>query len=363
MNKLYIFGITSACGGIEILMHNLVREVLNRGVAEKIIIVTPYDRTYHEDEYLKWGIEIRHLSSFGKRRLYKKDLREALLDFDGGDIAYVNLSSFSNWPLLFEIKKHSKDGRIILHGHNIRLSSRLKGVFHMLGRLFFSRMGERVAVSEDCSRFMFGSRSSHIIYNSVDTNLLRFSEEKRSDIRSSLGIESQRIVIGCVGRISKEKNQLALVRLAKDCPYATFVFVGAFQGGSYEQKVKKETVSNCIFLGPKNNVGEYLSSFDILFVPSPREAFPLVAIEGLSNGLTVCFGKGAYDHLPRVVRENEHTRLIGDSLNEDFLASENKQRWSEVRSNWKEPPQTCYDQIIALAFANGDCEHNASPNK
>ncbi len=140
--------------------------------------------------------------------------------------------------------------------------------------------------------------------NCIDTN--KFSsvdaEKARAEIRGTLGIDANDIVIAFVGRFVSNKGVLQLIKAFKrinaEFPNAKLLLIG---GATYSSDAKTPYVKECIELaktiesqvimtGYINNdeLPKYLAAADIGAVPSVyEEACGLTSIEMMASGLPV----------------------------------------------------------------------------
>ena len=92
-------------------------------------------------------------------------------------------------------------------------------------------------------------------------------------------------VVGFVGRIEPAKGTLDLARAMRDVD-ATLVVVGEGDG-AYAESVRSEAGERTMFLGTVPDARALMPWFDVLAVPSRREAFGTVAAEALAAGTPV----------------------------------------------------------------------------
>ena len=323
MNNLYIFGITSAKGGIETMMKHVIN---NADLKQKnVFIVTSYQNIAFEELYIKSGVRILKIPQRLETKLYRKELIKIFSSLTKDDVAYINIASYCNWELFRSLKRAKC--KIIVHGHNSHVSNVFKKVLHFFGKKFFKDIGYKIAVSEDCNRFMFDNCCDEVINNGIESELFDFNLNNRQDIRKRLAISDDKIVIGCLGRISKEKNQIFL---AKESPKYTnylFVFIGGFMNIKYEKKIKDAASSNCLFVGEKEDAWKYLSSLDAMMLPSKHEGFPLAVAEALTNDMPVFYLKKLYKNLAPSIKNNGNSFIYDtNGFDNEFLISVNKKR-------------------------------------
>ena len=133
----------------------------------------------------------------------------------------------------------------------------------------------------------------YALSNGIDTDLFAYNESTGSSIRKQYGIESDSLLIGHSGTISKLKNQELLIRLLPEIQKkkkAELLILGTCPNQEEVQRLKnlasEPKVSDSVhFAGAVMNVNEHLSAFDVFAFPSLREGTPLALIEAQANGL------------------------------------------------------------------------------
>ena len=141
------------------------------------------------------------------------------------------------------------------------------------------------------------------------------SEIKPADIRKEWDIsDSNKYIIGCVGRLSWEKGHTFLLNAFKHfsetIPDAVLMIVG-------DGAIKKELEltaneigirEKIIFTGHQLNSLEMIASFDLLIVPSEKEPFGLVTIEGMQVGTPVIGTNSG--GIPDIIENNSNGLLV-----------------------------------------------------
>lgn len=136
----------------------------------------------------------------------------------------------------------------------------------------------------------------HLLGNGID--LERFggrNETIRHQVRRELGIESDRPVIGMVGRMVWEKGYRelfdAVQRLRRTSTPFEVVVVGPTEhevAGSVDRAtIERMTSLGVRFLGSRDDVDRLLQGVDVFALPSHREGFPRAAMEASAIGLPV----------------------------------------------------------------------------
>ncbi len=122
----------------------------------------------------------------------------------------------------------------------------------------------------------------------VDTEL--FHPSKRcAELRQSLGLAENQLLVGYVGRLAGEKNLPLLLRAFKavrsEQPLARLLLVG---DGPLEQEVRSQCPS-AILVGCKQgeDLARHYASMDLFLFPSLTETYGNVVAEALASGLPV----------------------------------------------------------------------------
>lgn len=151
------------------------------------------------------------------------------------------------------------------------------------------------ACGDDASKWMWGSKAFKngrvtIMKNAIDVNKFAFSETRRLNMRKKLGVEDK-YVIGCVGRLSYQKNQELLIDVFnnyyQDNPESCLLIIGTGdKKEAIEKKISAYGLKDSVhLLGVRNDVEELLVAFDSYVLPSRYEGLPISVIEAQCSGL------------------------------------------------------------------------------
>lgn len=130
----------------------------------------------------------------------------------------------------------------------------------------------------------------------------------------------------CVGTISAEKNQAALVRamrhVAREHPNVQLVLAGGARDESAKaqivETVRSAGMTNHVHaVGPQDNVGELMAGCDLCCLPSKTEAMPLALLEAMVQSCPVV--ATAVGDIPNALR-HEHEGLLVRSGDDAALA-------------------------------------------
>lgn len=167
-----------------------------------------------------------------------------------------------------------------------------------------------------------------VLPNAVDTVRFAYDETVREEVRRELEVEGC-FVLGMVGRLSEEKNNLyaleLLPRIRKEIPNAVLVVAG---NGPDEEKfrarVQQLKLESCVRqLGRRSDVDRLYQAFDVYLLPSFTEGFPVAAVEAMASGLPVL--------LSDVI-----TRELAFGSAVTYLPLADPEQWVKTALQWKE---------------------------
>lgn len=148
---------------------------------------------------------------------------------------------------------------------------------------------------------LFNKRESRVIWNGSTggVNLDKFNINKKEkwqdEIYSKLGINRDTFIFGFIGRITRDKGINELLESYKCLTSikntnSCLVLVGEEENTySLDDSLYSwaKNRSDILFIGKTDEVYKYLSTFDVLVLPSYREGFGNVVIEAQAMGVPV----------------------------------------------------------------------------
>lgn len=174
----------------------------------------------------------------------------------------------------------------IAHSHNT--TCKYMQVHKLMNPLFQRLCTHRLACGEEAGKWLFGDRDFTVIRNGIDTGKFAFRQQARDQMRESLGLEENRILIGHVGLFNEAKNQRFLIDILEklDDRYRLILVGDGPLREQVRQRAEEANVTRrVIFAGVTDRVGDYLSACDLILMPSLHEGLPLALIEQQANGL------------------------------------------------------------------------------
>lgn len=296
MKKILIFAPTSPTSGITQYILNMLSAFNTDEIKFDILSFKNHRLKAWCDENGTEYFEF-NISPYKQRKEYKAFLKNVFSR--GYDVVYYNASTISELQIFKSAKKYS-NAKLIMHSHACAVESQSKLIYtiftylHKLLRIFANKyFYKKCACSEVASEWMYGKKGAQdviFLSNAIDIDEFKFNKASREDLRQSLGIKTK-YVIGHVGRFAPPKNHSfildAFKKLTETNDNCTLVLVG--QGEletTIKQKIKDLSLEEKVILVDfQEDIYKYYSLFDLFFMPSLFEAFPITLIEAQASGL------------------------------------------------------------------------------
>ena len=245
---------------------------------------------------------------------------ENILKNNKYDAVHVHLG-VKSFNALRCAKKCNVQTRIV-HAHIAREpESRIKKftrlVYSWLSKMYATDLA---ACGVEAAKWVWGEKAYKkgkvkIHSNAIDITQFEYSTSTRESYRKKLKIEDK-IVVGHVGRICEQKNQIRLIKIFRKIidrePNAVLLIIGRDSlEGKCEIIAKELGVSDYVkFLGVRNDVDKLLNAMDVFVFPSLYEGLPFTLIEAECNGIPVVYSDSITDEIQ--INKN----VIGLSLDE-----------------------------------------------
>ena len=295
--KILVFGMTPNPGGVESVLINYYRNI-DKNKVQFDFLCNSLEKIAYEDELLAGGSKIYKVSMRSKHPLkYHQELNDFFKrNANKYDAIWVNLNSLANIDYLKLAKKYGIKRRII-HSHNSRnMDGYLRGLLHEKNKKYIAKYATDFwACSVEAGKWFYPEKirkREKIINNAIDLNSIKFNEVQRKIIRKKYDLEGK-LVIGNVGRLHFQKNQIFLLEVASEVkkivPNVKVVLVG---DGPDKEKLKRKSQElgiekDVLFTGVQKNITAWLSAFDIFAFPSLFEGLSVALLEAEAIGLPV----------------------------------------------------------------------------
>ena len=263
-------------------------------------------------------------------------------NYDG---VYLNISEAFNCMGLVAAKIKKVPVRIV-HSHASgvdRKSKYVRLLRTLLNSLFkgfvTNAATKRLAPSNVAGEWLF-CKDYEIIYNAVDGNKFRFSEEKRKEKRAELELEDKKVFLH-IGNFCYAKNHYFLMDTMKEIIKTDKNVCLLCVGTGYDfdnvcEYAKQMGIYKQVrFLGVRQDVSELLSAADVFIFPSRFEGLPIACVEAQFSGIPCVLS----DSIAASTKIAEKT---------EFLPTENATIWAEtaLRKIGKRTAAELDDQVI-----------------
>lgn len=283
-------------GGAETFLMKIYRN-LDRTKYQMDFCVNVTEKGFYDDEIKRLGGRIFIIPSKSENiKAFKTELSKIVRSYQYDYVLRITSNAMGFLDL--KIAKDSGTKRCIARSSNSSDGSGLKMLMaHKLGQFLYSRYVDvKIAPSDLAAEYTFGKhileqKKVTILHNAVDLEQYSYKVENRVKIRHELGIGEKTLLIGHVGRFSKQKNHEFLIEIYKEIykrvPDSRLILVGT---GELQEEIKDKVKSlnlseKVIFMGVRADVPSILSGMDVFVFPSFYEGMPNTVIEAQATGL------------------------------------------------------------------------------
>jgi glycosyltransferase involved in cell wall biosynthesis len=211
--------------------------------------------------------------------------------------------------------------------HGYTSTSWRTGSYNQLDRWSLKAASQVVTVSHACLEQLrskgVDTEKIKVLHNAVPVGYgSKADRELHGDsLRASLGIPPGAKVILSVGRLSKEKNQVALIEAIGALkgplsPYLVIVGEGPEQDAIAQRAQALGLSRRLIMAGLQTDVRPFYTFADAVVISSTSEGSPNVLLEALAAGVPLV--ATAVGGIPEMVRDGEHALLVQDGNNKEM---------------------------------------------
>lgn len=279
-------------GGIETMLMNYYRNIDKSKVQFDFLLHCKH-KSHYEDEIEAMGGKIFRVPSYHPKEhiAYIKALKAFFKEHTEYKAVHSHIGFYSMYVL--KAAKIAGISLRIAHSHCSNKFWRLDKTlpFRIKTRHGLKKQYTHVyGCSPEAAEYMAPGANYTVMNNAIDVPAFCFSETKRTEMRSSLGINNE-LLLGHVGRFTKEKNHSFILEtfalLLKRNAEAKLLLIGA---GKLLEETKAKAVElgindNVIFTGVRKDIASLMCAMDIFIFPSKFEGFPVTLVEAQSSDL------------------------------------------------------------------------------
>lgn len=302
-NKILFLVFTPRFSGAEVLLLNLIRTLSYQN-----FFIACSDSSFVPSELHSKIILIDSISSLNRRNSLKDVFRilktsfnyysqiTKLVKSEKIDLMFINNLQLAVYtlPIAIVSKLLNRHKLFIWYDHNLLFYGvRFGGLLEKLCNLFYDKT---IILSELFLKKYLVKKNILVIPNCVDTKKFCFRESSRIVVRSTLNIDSTKIVIGSFGDISERKGTLELLKvfaeLIKPFPNLHLLIIGKInfinKGSMIEfDKIIAALGNSISYLKWTSNIEAYYSAIDIYVNTSKSsfggEAMPNTILEAMAS--------------------------------------------------------------------------------
>ena len=229
--------------------------------------------------------------SFSNLKLIKNSIKEA-------DIIFIQGPALASYLSIYYAHKYHK--KVIFYTHTLSWEIFAKFLPTFLNRLFSGLVkNSSIYLYNRCSAVLVPYHglkeqlekegvNSRLLVARLGVDIVKFcpTKDKRAS-KVKIGLDPNKMVIGYVGRISKEKNTSVLLKAFSRLPQQENLFLLMVGNGPENQTSEFKNIKNSQITGFVYNVQDYLKAMDLFVMPSLTETTSLATLEAMSCGLPV----------------------------------------------------------------------------
>ena len=287
-------------GGVETWLVQVLRHI-DRQKYQMDFLVHTTDPGAYDKEVRALGSRIIPCLGPSNPLQYAFNFRRVLRDHGPYDVVHSHVHHYSGYVLMLAATAGVKVR--IAHSHNDTRSAESSGgaarkaylrAMRTMIRAFATR-GLAVSAEAGCDLFapQWRDRTDKWQLQYLGIDLSRFEiEVNAEEVRRSLGIPPDALVVGHVGRFFEQKNHAFLVEIAREVvrmePRSCFLLVGDGPlRAAIEEKVRNYGLArHFVFTGSRSDVSTLMKgAMDVFLFPSLYEGLPITLLEAQAAGL------------------------------------------------------------------------------
>lgn len=334
-------------GGAETMIMNLYRKI-DRTKIQFDFVQNENSGAAYDDEILALGGMIYHCPRYrGKNHFSYIKWWRSFFENHKQEYPIVHGHIGSTAAIYLSIaKKHG--AYTIAHSHSAGIGSGMYRFFSYPTRYIadqFFTCSKEAGISRYGRKIGTDKKRCQTLNNAIDTRKFVFDPKIRGQVRKTLHIGENTLVIGHVGRFADAKNHKFLLeifaKVHQQMPDSALLLVGDGERRSQiESMIARKYLEGAVILtGVQPDVWNYYQAMDVFLMPSLYEGLPVSLVEAQTAGLSCCVSAN-------VPRETAITELVQFRSLED-----NAEHWAEwIIAQAKTDRQDMHDAICAAGY-------------
>lgn len=281
-------------GGTQALLMNLYRQI-DRSKVQFDFLVEYEEHQFYDDEIISLGGKIYRTSVREDKNIFKFISFLNHFFVDHPEYRIVHTHTYSVGYFVLKAAEQSGIPVRIAHSHSNKMSGKGVVIKIVMKKLYSLHANELFACSKEAGRFLYGDKPFRVIRNAIQIDKFEYDPMMRLEMRKKLGYDDSDIVVGSVGRLHEQKNQVFLLEVFREIldrhKNAKLLLVG--DGPNRDLIMHKADAlgitSSMKLLSNRNDVNEIYQAMDVFVLPSLYEGLGIAAIEAQVSGLpTFC---------------------------------------------------------------------------
>lgn len=282
-------------GGSQTFVMNMYRNI-DRSKVQFDFVVTPETKEGFYDEITNLGGKIFSCPRYkGTNHIQYNKWWD---DFFNEHPEYKVIHGHVRSTASIYLKIAKRHGLVtIAHSHSTSNGNGISAIVKRIMQLPIRKQADYLfACSDKAGKWLYGEKAItqqnyYMIPNGVDLKRFEFDVNKRNQMRMTLGIKKDMMILGHIGRLSTPKNHKFLLNVFnkyhKINSNSKLLLVG--DGELFDcikEHIDKLNISDAVIMtGSKQNTEDYYQVMDIFVFPSLWEGLPVSVVEAQANGL------------------------------------------------------------------------------
>lgn len=282
-------------GGSQAFVMNMYRNI-DRSKVQFDFVVTPETKEGFYDEITNLGGKIFSCPRYkGTNHIQYNKWWD---DFFNEHPEYKVIHGHVRSTASIYLKIAKRHGLVtIAHSHSTSNGNGISAIVKRILQLPIRKQADYLfACSDKAGKWLYGEKAItqqnyYMIPNGVDLKRFEFDVNKRNQMRMTLGIKKDMMILGHIGRLSTPKNHKFLLNVFnkyhKINSNSKLLLVG--DGELFDcikEHIDKLNIGDAVIMtGSKLNTEDYYQVMDIFVFPSLWEGLPVSVVEAQANGL------------------------------------------------------------------------------